>query len=361
MDDSAAVNCNSTLIEPHFLAVNLVWCLVSLVAFVMCIVATLLSLYQFCWKTKTVSTERTEKLLLYLVIFSTIYTCVNCFQWSRLLIQHGESKTYVACAMVGFGIQYWGTGILVITFCIGIHLLLLVCRPKCLENALKKQKRYKALNVGYLITAIFVPLLFVPWPWINVRYGDAGHWCWIEAWDESCNRVIDGFLEQILLWYLWVFLLMAFTAVVSAITSGRLCYMYYKNKQIGLDPKQYINIKIYTLLIYLALCLVVNVVGLTNRSIQWEEGRSPYPLLVLHAMIYPLWGCLSATVVYVVVYFNWKKEKQHHRFKARGMQKEAVTIRASGSVDEDIEFATMYVPPAESAVDNAVLNIQNPE
>ena len=137
--------------------------------------------------------------------------------------------------------------------------------------------------------------------------------------------------------------------------------MYYKNKKPRLDPKQYINIKIYTLLIYLALCLVVNVVGLTNRSIQWEEGRPPYPLLVLHAMIYPLWGCLSATVVYVVVHFNWKKGKRHHKFKARGMQKEMVTIRVSGSVDEDTEFATKYVPRGESSVDNEVLNIQIPE
>ena len=69
MEDFSAVNCNSTLIEPHFLAVNLLWCSISFVSFVMCIVATSLSLHRFCWKAKTVSTERTEKLLLYLVIF----------------------------------------------------------------------------------------------------------------------------------------------------------------------------------------------------------------------------------------------------------------------------------------------------
>ena len=265
MEDFGAVSCNSTLIEPHFLAVNLVWCSFSLVSCVMCFVATSLSLcrYQFCCKRKkvccccckkkTVSTEKTEKLLLYLVIFSTIYAFINCFQWFRLLVQYNKPNAYnTGCEIVGFFIQYWGTGILVITFCIGIHLLLLVCRPKCLNNVLEeeKKKRYRALNIGYLITAIFVPMLLIPWPWINDRFGDAGDWCWIEAWDESCNHVIDGFLEQILLWYLWVFLLMAFTTVATAITSGLLCSMYYKRKKNELDRKGLCDIKICTLLIY---------------------------------------------------------------------------------------------------------------
>ena len=243
MEDFGAVSCNSTLIEPHFLAVNLVWCTLSLVSCVMCFVATSLSLcrYQFCCKrkkvccckTKTVSTERTEKLLLYLVSFSTIYAFVNCFQWSRLMVQYEKPNVYnLGCELVGFSIQYWGAGILVITFCIGIHLLLLVCRPKCLNSNIEEEKlrRYRMLDWGYIISALAIPVLFIPWPWINVRYGDAGDWCWIEAWDESCNHVIDGSLEQILLWpsarkpsariptNMWVFLLMAFTAVVTAIT-----------------------------------------------------------------------------------------------------------------------------------------------
>ena len=322
----------------------------------MCFAGTLLGVYRFCWKTNTVSTERTEKLLLYLVIFSTIYAFVNCFQWLRLLVYYGEPKTYLGCALVGFGIAYLGTGILVITFCIGIHLLVLVCRPKCLNSTIKEErrKRYKIIELGYIISAIAVPVLLVPWPWINSRYGDAGHWCWIEAWDESCKRVIDGFIEQILLWYLWVFLMMAFTTVVTAITLGLLCY--YSKKKIELDPKEgYIDIKIYILLFYLAVCLVVNVIGLTNRSIQWEKSGSPYPLLVLHAMAYPLWGILIAIVVYVVVYFNWKKGKQHQRYKKRELQKEPRTIQASVALDEDTEFTTKYVPPEESSVDNEVL------
>ena len=333
------------LIEPHFLAVNLLWCSVSFASFVMCTVATTLSLHRFCWKAKTVSTERTEKLLLYLVIFSTAYAGVNCFQWFRLLVQHGKPETGMGCTVVGFGIQYCGTGILVITLCTGIHLLLLVCRPKCLNNILEKKKWYRALDFLYLIIAVLVPLLFVPWPWINGRYGDAGHWCWIEVWDESCNRVNDGFYEQIFLWYFWVLVLMAFSAMVAAITLGLLCYVYYKEKGIELDPNGYINIKIYTLLIYLVLCLVVNVIGLTNHSIQWRESGSPYPLLVLHALTYPLWGCLSAMAVYVVVYFNRKEfRKRHQRFKARNMQNEAATIQSSFLLDEDTEFTTSYVP-----------------
>ena len=364
MQDSTPVNCNanSALLEPSFLAVNLVWCSGSLLSFVMCIVATLLSVNRFCWKAKTVSTERTEKLLLYLVIFSMAYSFVNCFQWLRLLVQYGKPETNVGCAIVGFGIQYLGTGILVIMFCIGIHLLLLICHPKCLNSTTEEEKlkRYRILELGYIISAIAVPVLLVPWPWINYRYGPAGYWCWIEAWDESCNRVIDGFIEQILLWYLWVFLLMAFTTVVTAITLG-LMY-YYRKKRIELDPKEgYIDIKIYTLLSYLVVCLVVNVIGLTNRSIQWDKGRSPYPLLILHAMAYPLWGILSAIVVYVVVYFNWKKEKQHHRYKANKLQKETATVRPSVAFEEDSEFATEYMVREESSVDNEVLKTYPPQ
>ena len=200
--------------------------------------------------------------------------------------------------------------ILVITFCIGIHLLLLVCRPKCLNSNIEEEKlrRYRRLDLGYIIYPLVIPVLFILWPWINSCYGDAGDWCWIEAWDESCNHVIDGFLEQILLWYMWVLLLMAFTTVATAITSScLLCYMYYKRKNNELDQKGLCDVKICTLLIYLVLCLVVNVIGLADRAIQWQESRLPYPLLISHSIVYPSWGILSATVVYVVVCSSWKK------------------------------------------------------
>ena len=105
----------------------------------------------------------------------------------------------------------------------------------------------------------------------------------------------------------------------------------------------------------------MNVIGLTDRAIQWQESRSPYPLLISHAIVYPSWGILSATVVYVVVCSSWRKRNQHHEPKAESMQDETVTIRASGSVDGDTEFTTNYVARAESSVDYEILNTQIPE
>ena len=360
MEESTPANCNvnSTLFEPHFLAINLIWCSVSLLSFVMCFVATLLSVYQFYWKTKMVSTERTEKLLLYLVIFSMAYSFVNCFQWFRLLVQYGKPETSVGCAIVGFGITYFGDGILVIAFCIGIHLLLLVCRPKCLNSITEEEKlkRYKRLELGYIISAIITPVPFVVWPWINYRYGPAGQWCWIKTRDENCNELTDGFIQQILLGYLWVFVLIAFSTVVTATTSGLLCY--YRKKRIVLGQKDnYIYIKIRSLLFYLVVTLVVNVIAVANRSIQWKHKDSPYPLVFVHAIAYPFWGSLSAIVVYFVVYYNWKRVGQHRKPKPFLQQtKEAVTMRTCDPYSEETNFETKYHEiPRESYVDNCVL------
>ena len=351
-------NANTAVLEPRFLAVNLVWCSGSLLSFVMCIVATLLSVYRFCWKRKTVSTERTEKLLIYLVIFSMTYSFVNCFQWFRLLVQYGKPDTDVGCAIVGFGIQYFGTGILVITFCIGIHLLLLVCRPKCLYSNIEEEKlrRYRMLDLGYIISAVAIPVLFVPWPWINVRYGPTGYWCWIRTQDEDCNQLIDGFVQQLALWYSWIFVLMPFTTMVTAITLGLLCY--YKKKKIVLGQKDnYIYIKIRALLFYLIVRMVANVIAGVDCFIRWEERASPYPLVIVHAVAYPLWESLSAVVMYLVVYYNWKKMNRCRKFKTLLQQtKETATVQASGSYSET-DFETRYHEvPDESYVDQCVLS-----
>ena len=354
------MNCsaNSTLLEPRFLAVNLLWCSSSLVSFVMCFVATLLGVYRFCWKTKTVSTERTEKLLLYLVTFSMVYSFVNCFQWLRLLVQYGKPETKVGCAIVGFGIQYLGTGILVITFCIGIHLLLLVCRPKCLNSAIEedKLKRYRTLELGYIISAIVVPALLAPWPWINYRYGPAGYWCWIQAQDENCNWLIDGFIQQIVLGFLWVSMQMAFATVVAGVTLGLLCY--YRKKKISLGQKDnYIYIKICTLLFYLVVRLVAIVIGCTDRLIQWKQRESPYPLLIVHTLVDPLWESLGAIVMYLVVYYNWKRMNWYKKSKTLLQQTKGVTIRTSRSYSEETDYETKYHHvPQESYVDKCVLD-----
>ena len=360
MEESASANCNvnSTLLEPHFLAINLTWCSVSFLSFVMCIVATSLSVYRFCWKRKTVSTERTEKLLIYLVIFSMAYSFVNCFQWVRLLVQSGKPETNVGCAVVGFGITYVGDGILVIALCIGIHLLLLVCRPKCLNSVTEeeRQKRYKKLELGYIISAIIAPVPFVLWPWIDNRYGPAGQWCWIKTRDENCSQLTDGFIQQILLGYLWVFVVMAFSTVATATTLGLLCY--YRKKSVVLWQKDnYIYIKIRALLFYLVVTLVVNVIAVANRSIQWENRESPYQLVFVHAIAYPFWGSLSAIAMYLVVYYNWKRVDQHRKSKTLLQQtKEVVTKRTYDSCNEETNFETKYHEiPRESFVDNCIL------
>ena len=190
----------------------------------------------------------------------------------------------------------------------------------------------------------------------------AGQWCWIKTRDENCNQLTDGFIQQIVLGYLWVFVLVAFSTVVTAVTLGLLCY--YRKKRISLDQRDnYIYVKIRALLLHLVVTLAVNIIATANRSIQWERSKSPYPLVVVHAIVYPFWGCMSAITMDLVVYYNWKRANHHRKFKTPLPQtKEVVTMRTCDPCKEETNFETKYHEiPQESYVDYCILGNANGE
>ena len=92
----------------------------------------------------------------------------------------------------------------------------------------RNYKSHKYELVGVVITLV-VPLVASSIPFIDLgngsMYGLAGTWCWIKTTDDDCNELIEGDIEQFVLWYgtVMVFVtlnILAMLAVVIVLYRG---------------------------------------------------------------------------------------------------------------------------------------------
>ena len=112
---------------------------------------------------------------LFIVILAIfcIFEFSESFQWFALF------DDFVGCTVLGVIREYTMISLLVIAVCSGTHLLILMTKPKCLQVINEvKLKRYKIIQKIYVIVSFLVPIVFVPWPFISVQYGNQGDMCW---------------------------------------------------------------------------------------------------------------------------------------------------------------------------------------
>ena len=127
--------------------------------------------------------------------------------------------------MIGATREYFLISILVNVACLGIHLLIIMTQPKCLQVIKEERlKRYKILQRCYFITSLLVPVLFVPWPFISTlkKYEKGVYVCWLQ--DSICGTSIASeIVTKSLMWYLWAILAWLFAVIVFAVTFYRHC------------------------------------------------------------------------------------------------------------------------------------------
>ena len=115
-----------------------------------------------------------------LAVFST-FEAFDSFQW--ILLFHDA----VGCTVLGAVREYILVSVLVVVAFFGIHLLLVMTQPMCLQVIQEeKQKKYKMLLRIYFITSLSVPVLIVPWAFITIKYGKDEYLCWLADTDR-CN------------------------------------------------------------------------------------------------------------------------------------------------------------------------------
>ena len=185
---------------------NIVYTSLSFLSFIQC----------FRYKNKYQFDPIGQMFIFALAVFST-FEAFESFQW--ILLFHDA----VGCTVLGALREYIIVSVLVVVVFFGIHLLLVMTQPKCLQE--EKQKKYKMLLRIYFITSLSVPVLFAPWPFITIKYGKDEYLCWLADTDR-CNTsgvsVVEVF-TRVLMWHLLAVLVWLFSAVVVIFAFCQYC------------------------------------------------------------------------------------------------------------------------------------------
>ena len=144
---------------------------------------------------------------------------MESFQWVLLL------KSSVPCIVLGAVREYALISLLVTLICLGIHLCIIMTHPKCLKVIKEeKQKRYTLLQRSYVFATFTIPVLFVPWPFIEMGYGKDEYLCWLAS-NHPCNSSDSSVasIVHLLMWHIWAILAWMFAVAVVILAIYRYC------------------------------------------------------------------------------------------------------------------------------------------
>ena len=154
------------------------------------------------------------------VALISIFELIESLNWLMQLYSPA------GCAVLGAIREYTMISILVVSVCLGIHLLLLMTPPKCLQVIMEvKLKRYKMINRFYVIATLIGPACVVPWPFITMKYGKDGYVCWL-AYPVNCNTsdidLLDA-VNRIMMWHFWAFIVWMFVVIILVLVFCQYC------------------------------------------------------------------------------------------------------------------------------------------
>ena len=146
-----------------------------------------------------------HRLAIYQVLSATLYSIVCVMEVIFIKYRYdGDDSRYdndpyhIPCIIEGFMLEYTLWIKLMFTFCLTFHLFCLSVR----------HVKFAQLEVFYVLTSVFGPLLFIWIPFISISksgiiYGRAGAWCWIQNWknNNSSQDLEPGVIEQYVLLY----------------------------------------------------------------------------------------------------------------------------------------------------------------
>ena len=127
----------------------------------------------------------------------------------------------MGCTVLGVIREYTMISLLVIMVCLG---LILMTNPKCLQVINEvKLKRYKIIQKIYVVASFLVPIVFVPWPFISVQYGNQGDMCWLHDPISCGDSSLSNIINRLLMWYSWALLVWLYIVAVFANTFYTYC------------------------------------------------------------------------------------------------------------------------------------------
>ena len=260
---------------------NIVYASMSFLSFIAGLLSLILDQYHYHrYKNKYQFDPIGQMCLFALAVFST-FELLESFQW--ILLFHDV----VGCTVLGAVREYILISILTIIAFFGIHLLIVMTQPKCLQVIQEeKQKKYKMLQRMYFITSLSVPVLFVPWPFITIKYGKDVYLCWLtetDCYNTSGVAVVD-IVTRLLMWHFLAVIVFLFSAVV--VTFAFCQYCVHKSASNGYKSTTNENV---TFLVSILIFFILAVVSSGAIFISQQVTRKlSFTIELLAAIILPL-------------------------------------------------------------------------
>ena len=230
----------------------------------------------------------TQRLILYMCIAAAVSSLVGTLN-AVATIAYTSSALTGYCVFIGFMDQYAGCCVL-----LAQTVLTLVVFLKVMFN-----KNTDRLEILYFVIIFFSPILICWIPFINQAYGANGPWCWITSTDQFCQRFIFGFVCQLLVWYIPLYLLMATLFIMLLVVIVSLHRRRFRWEGVY-DPNSTafnttMEKEARPLIAYPLIFISLNFVLLINRLYNIiNPGGDNEVLWFISAISYPLQGAIIA-------------------------------------------------------------------
>ena len=307
-------------------------------SFIISVLSVVLGLHEYCIK-NNLSDLRTERLLLYLTCAGLVFAFFGSFQWlAHFSYQFPVAK--LGCTILGY---LWFTVAIfyiTMTLCIGIHLLLLICKPKLLNvEREEKIRRSKRLEIAYISFAALISVTCSPWPFLNNLFGFNLWVCWIDTMRYDCSEIETGDVETSI-FYVALLVVFLFSLSIALVVHVLICLRKRNTSNL------YVWIFSTHLVLGLIVIFLVMVISLQKQNLVPSWLRSAK---ILAIATLPL--TISLVTLVAVIY---KKCFENHttkfvRFVNYGSLSERRTINYSTHFNTNSKAPTTFwnSPPTE--------------
>ena len=241
--------------------------------------------------------KHTDRLMVYACITTTLYALVESTQTVRIY------NLERICTVIGVFVQYFSLSILIITTCIGCHLIILICHTSCLKHPPRNTDMFKKHEVVYLFLTVLLPLLFIPWPFMYNSYGHSGAFCWIEITDEDCKPVRHSVVLVAMLYYVWVALVLPFTLGVVVAVVVTLC----------LRRAQKVRFSTYVVLFYMVVFFVTFAVNMIAGILVWSDPSAVWYVMI-QSVAEPFFTIFTTATLLVQLCWSKCHVSSHKKF-----------------------------------------------
>ena len=282
-------------------------------------------------------------------VLASLFTSIS-MALVLMLLKRPSTYFNVACETTAFLIEYSLVVKLLFTVWLTFHLF----------SYAVFFKNFKNLEWLYILSSVFVPLLFSWIPFVHRGYGVSGAWCYIRSWKNDCSTedYVTGIIEQFAFYYgpAVFFLTVSIVAIaVMVVVMIRRAYNTAESETrplIDRDQKVEALKQLVPLLAYPIIYFGLLLFPLTNRIYMAAFSSKSVALLVAHGVTHSSMGMFAAMAL--IVHICMLKSRRHAKYT----NEEDYLSTFTGATPYTSGAVTKFSVPNESDVDTMSTTIK---